>query len=118
MKRLAILLLKNSCLLISGEFFSILVLISTAHADGLEEQKPPLPADNSAPSSQVIPPSPPPAINNRTSPFNIDLSIINWDKWGQAYWLNQNICREMNGNLICLSPQTTRQIRWQIPTKN
>lgn len=118
MKKLAILLLKNFCSLIFCEFFSLLVVISTAHADGLGEQKPPLPAENSAPSSQIIPPSPLPAIPNKTSPLNIDLSIINWDKWGQTYWLNQNICREMKGNIICLSPQTARQIRWQIPTKN
>jgi|SRR6478672_2095330 len=114
MKRFASWLLKNSCSLISCELFSFLVLISTAYAGGFDEQKPPTPEPIPAPFTEFIPLE----ATNKTSDLNVVPSILNWDKWGPTYWLNQNICREMNVNFICFSAQTARQMRWQIPPKN
>lgn len=126
MKSFVIWFFKNSCSLITCELLSFLLLISTAYAGGFGEQKPPPPEPTPAPSPEVITPSPAPVIppssapvtTNETSSLNVVTPILNWDKWGQTYWLSQNICREMNANVICLSAQTARQMRWQIPPKN
>ncbi|MGB3204546.1 MAG: hypothetical protein WBB28_06120 [Crinalium sp.] len=130
MNKIFLWFLRSPCLLIFGIFSGCFLYSSTVQAGGFDQQKPPpeqapspppvpdIPPPISPSSTPVVPPSPPPATTNKTSPLNLDLSIINWDKWGQTYWLNQNICREMNGNVICLSAQTARRMYWQIPAKS
>lgn len=59
---------------------------------------------------------------NSSSPKQPDeqlptLSLLNWDRWGSPYWLSDKICRENQGNIICLSPELARQVRWEIPAQ-
>jgi hypothetical protein len=44
-------------------------------------------------------------------------SVLNWERWESPYWSNNNICRESKGNIICLSPEIARQVRWEIPSQ-
>ncbi|AFZ11545.1 hypothetical protein Cri9333_0600 [Crinalium epipsammum PCC 9333] len=126
MKKFLLFCLRSPCSIILWEFCSLFFWLSTANAGGFGEQKPPSPQPISVPSPEVItpspapviPPSPTPTTTDKTSGLNVVTPILNWDKWGQTYWSNQNICREMNANVICLSAQTARQMRWQIPPKN
>jgi hypothetical protein len=87
-------------------FFSkcliLFVLVSKAQAGGYDEPIPSTTSRSRAESNEILP----------------MLSLLNWDKWGKPYWLNNSICREIPGNIICLSPQVARQIRWQIPYQN
>lgn len=88
--------------LIFWQLFVFLVLAAKAQAGGYDESTPSIT-------------SPSLAAPDRQSPV---ISLSNWDKWETPYWLNSNICRENNGNIICLSPQIARQMRWKIPSKN
>jgi hypothetical protein len=88
--------------LIFWQLFFFLVLISKAQAAGYDE---PIPSGSS------------PSLATPNERLRV-LSFLNWDKWEKPYWLNNNICRESQGNIICLSPQVARQIRWQIPYQN
>ncbi len=38
--------------------------------------------------------------------------------WESPYWLNNKICRERQGNIICLNPEEAKKLRWSIPTNN
>lgn len=42
---------------------------------------------------------------------------LNWNKWGNTYWVNENICRENMGNIICLYPQSAQYLGWRQPDK-
>jgi len=86
----------------SGLGISLFLDASPAQAGGYDE---PIPST----SSRSI------AASNEKLPA---LFLSNWDKWGTPYWLNNSICRESQGNIICLSPQVARQIRWEIPSQN
>jgi len=43
---------------------------------------------------------------------------IKWDKWSQAYWLNNQICRDKAGDRACFSSDTAKKIGWNIPERN
>jgi hypothetical protein len=88
--------------LIFWQLFVFLVLTSKAQAGGYD--KPILSSPSPSPT----------APNEQLSA----LSLLNWDKWESPYWLHNNICRESQGNVICLSPQLARQLRWEIPDHN
>ena len=79
----------------------LLVLVSKAQAGGYEKPIPPPIAPSRVPANEKLP----------------TLSL-NWETWGLPYWLNNTICRETKGNIICLQPQLARQIRWEIPERN
>jgi hypothetical protein len=81
------------------ESFGFYLVIPKAQAGGSDESIP----------STTSPSLPAP---NQNLPV---LSVLNWDKWGTPYWLNNNICRENKGNIICLSPKVALKIRWKIP---
>jgi hypothetical protein len=38
--------------------------------------------------------------------------------WENPYWLNNTICRESQGNIICLNPEEAKKLRWSIRTNN
>lgn len=78
------------------------VLVSKVQAGGYDKPIPPTTLPLLAASNEQLP----------------VFSLLNWDKWGNPYWLNNSICRESQGNIICLSPQVARQIRWEIPYQN
>jgi hypothetical protein len=80
----------------------LFVLVSKAQAGGYDEPIPPTTSPSLAAPNEQLP----------------VLSLLNWDKWEKPYWLNNNICRESKGNIICFSPKVTRQIRWKIPLRN
>ncbi|HEY9833557.1 MAG TPA: hypothetical protein V6D26_23600 [Stenomitos sp.] len=84
------------------QLFVFLVLISKAQAAGYDE---PIPSGSS------------PSLTTPNERLRV-LSLLNWDKWEKPYWLNNNICRESQGNIICLSPQVARKIRWEVPSRN
>jgi hypothetical protein len=87
-------------------FFSkcliLFVLVSKAQAGGYDEPIPSSTSRSTAASNEKLP----------------ALFLLNWDKWGNPYWLDNSLCRESQGNIICLSPQVARQIRWEIPNQN
>ncbi|MBD0302303.1 MAG: hypothetical protein ICV85_09000 [Tolypothrix sp. T3-bin4] len=37
---------------------------------------------------------------------------------GNPYRLDNIICRETEGNIICLNPEEAKKLRWSIPTNN
>ena len=37
---------------------------------------------------------------------------------GNPYRLNNTICRETEGNIICLNPEEAKKLRWSMPTNN
>ncbi|MBD2329175.1 hypothetical protein [Alkalinema sp. FACHB-956] len=39
---------------------------------------------------------------------------FNWKQWGEPFHQGDRICREQQGNLVCLSPQTAQQMGWQV----
>jgi hypothetical protein len=87
-----------SCSLIFWELFIFFVLASKSQAGGYDEPIPPsIPSLLAAPNGQL--------------PV---LSLLNWDKWESPYWLNKSICRESNGNIVCLPPQIAHQFGWKI----
>ncbi len=86
----------------SGLGISLFLDASPAQAGGYDE---PIPST----SSRSI------AASNEKLPA---LFLLNWDKWGTPYWLNNSICRESEGNIVCLFPQEAQEIRWKIPSKN
>jgi hypothetical protein len=88
--------------LIFWQLFVFLVLISKAQAGGYDK-----PIPSSISPSLTAP--------NQQLPV---FSLLNWDKWENPYWLNNNICRESQGNIICLSPKIAQQVRWKIPLRN
>lgn len=81
-------------ILILLEFFSLFLTISKAYAGG------------SRPSE--IPPAE--GINSNSAVLN----ILDWNKWNNPYWLNGYICRTYNANLICLTPEAAKNLRWFI----
>lgn len=83
-------------------WFIFFVLISKAQAGGYDEPIPPTTSSSPTAPNEQIP----------------TLSLLNWNEWGNSYWRNDMICRENNGNVICLSPQLARQLRWEIPAQN
>jgi hypothetical protein len=91
-----------SCSLIFWQLFVFLVLVSKAQAGGYDQ---PIPSNIS------------PSFAAANEQIRV-LSLLNWDKWENPYWLNNNICREREGNIICLSLQIAQQIRWEIPYRN
>jgi hypothetical protein len=38
--------------------------------------------------------------------------------WENPYWVNNMICRESQGNIVCLSPEEAKKLRWFLPTNN
>lgn len=54
--------------------------------------------------------------STRDKPAVSRVSTVNWENWGQPYWLNGNICRESGANTICLTPQVAMKIRWSMPS--
>jgi hypothetical protein len=48
--------------------------------------------------------------NTKSQPsFDFD-----WKRWSQPYMKGDLICREMQGNTICLTSQAAKQMKWQI----
>jgi hypothetical protein len=86
----------------SGLGISLFLDASPAQAGGSDE---PIPSTTSRSTT---------ASNEKLS----ELFLLNWDKWGTPYWLNSSICRESQGNIVCLSPQEAQEIRWEIPYQN
>lgn len=43
---------------------------------------------------------------------------IKWDKWGQTYWFNTEVCRDKAGDTACFSSDTARKFGWNIPDRN
>jgi len=37
---------------------------------------------------------------------------LSWETWGNPYRLNQNICRDKEGNIICVASQIGQRLRW------
>jgi hypothetical protein len=55
-----------------------------------------------------------PLSSERNSVFNSAKPL----SWESPYWLNNKICRESQGNIICLNPEEAKKLRWSIPTNN
>jgi len=62
--------------------------------------------------------NPVPEVNQAVSnPVNVQpvrakpLSF-SWETWGNPYRLNQNICRDKEGNIICVASQIEQRLRW------
>ncbi|MEB3295532.1 MAG: hypothetical protein VKJ24_20455 [Synechococcales bacterium] len=57
------------------------------------------------------PPSPHQAVQGQASQeppaFN-----LNWQKWSQPDRQGDRICREWQGNVVCLTPQVAQQMGW------
>lgn len=53
-----------------------------------------------------------PQENTSASSSNKPLSL------GNPYRLNNTICRETEGNIICLNPEEAKKLRWSMPTNN
>ena len=81
---------------------SLFLDASPAQAGGYDEPIPSTSSPSLAASNEKLP----------------ALFLLNWDKWGNPYWLNNSICRENEGNVICLSPQEAQEMRWTIPYQN
>ncbi len=90
------------CSIFFCKWLILFVLISKAQAGGYDEPIPPTTSPSLAAPNEQLP----------------VLSLLNWDKWENPYWLNNNICRESKGNIICFSPKVARQLRWKIPLRN
>ena len=90
------------CPIFFSQCLMLFVLVSKAQAGGYDEPIPSTTSPSIAASNEEL----------------SALFLLNWDKWGKPYWLNNSICRESQGNIICLSPQVARQIRWKVPYQN
>lgn len=39
--------------------------------------------------------------------------LLNWKDWSQPYIDRDNVCRENNGNIVCLSAESARYMHWR-----
>ncbi|MDY6784954.1 MAG: hypothetical protein SW833_20840 [Cyanobacteriota bacterium] len=89
----------NSILFCQGLIF--FVLVAEVQAGGRDEPIQPPTLNPQRPANEQ-----PPTLS------------LDWEQWETPYWSNDNICRENKGNVICLSPEVVRQLRWVIPSQN
>lgn len=111
MNKILLFFLRSRSSFILWGLLSLLFSISKAQAAGYEPPTAPPPAVPLPPASA------PAAVNSQPSQLILTPPLLTWDKWGQPYWLSNNVCREKNVNIICLPAQTARHIGWNIPSQ-
>lgn len=50
--------------------------------------------------------------SNHQTQERTSAQILNWRDWSSPYRYEENLCRESNGNLVCLSLESSRKMRW------
>ncbi len=76
------------------------------------------------PSSEVSTPSTNtnpntnPNQNNQNRQTTVISSHLDWQKWSQPYWSNNQVCREQHGNIACFSSNLASELGWNIPSQN
>lgn len=106
--------LRTPCLLILWVPLSLFFFMPKVYAGGYDEAIH-SPADPSLPpgiTSEQL------STINRSSKPPVISSNWNLNKWGKSKWLNKNVCRENQGNVICFRPQIAKQLGWRIPSKS
>lgn len=101
--------LKNVCLLILWASSSLFFFTSKVYAGGYEEAI-------HSPADASLPPG---LTSEQKSAINRSQKqpVVNWSKWEPPYWLNDNVCRENTGNIICFNSQSVQHLDWKIPSK-
>ncbi len=61
-------------------------------------------------SAPVTPQEPPP-VESQRSP-QPGLNVLNWQYWSKPYLRDGLICRDYNGNIICVSPDSAKRMLW------
>lgn len=93
-------------ILVLLEFLAILSFSSSAEAGpGRRPLTPgaapePMPIRRSTSSSTITP-----AVLSQVRPLT----------WNSPYWRDGAICREDQGNVVCLKPEEAKKLRWSIP---
>lgn len=70
------------------------------------EPMPQRPSTSSSPETASASVSVPSVVPSNTRPLH----------WETSYWRNSMICRESQGNIICLNPEQAKKLRWSTPT--
>lgn len=37
---------------------------------------------------------------------------LEWQRWSTTYIQDNNFCRELNGNVVCITPTSAERLRW------
>jgi hypothetical protein len=113
---------------------SVFLFSYKAQAGGYDSLTPPAPTvpNNDTPSTPTKPSeaisqpsqsnsnSAPEPTKSITSPVPIAIKLpplFVWEKWGNPYWSDDKVCRENNGNIVCLTGENAKKIGWNIPNQ-